>query len=76
LTWESGGGAYWIAGPRFGPEDPAALGDDPGAEPGTEPGAAGDCPVEAAGERGSPAGAPHAAQNFREPMSSAPHFAH
>ncbi len=24
---------------------------------------------------GSTAGAPHAAQNFREPMSSAPHFA-
>lgn len=25
---------------------------------------------------GSTAGAPHAAQNFRDPISSAPHFAH
>jgi hypothetical protein len=25
---------------------------------------------------GSTAGVPHAAQNFREPISSAPHFAH
>ena len=38
-------------------------------------GAMGACPVDAAGERGSPAGDPQAAQNFREPMSSAPHFA-
>jgi hypothetical protein len=36
---------------------------------------AGAWPVDAAGERGSPTGVPHAAQNFREPMSSAPHFA-
>jgi hypothetical protein len=50
------------------------LGVDPGA-PGARPEAMGARPVEAAGERGSPAGAPHAAQNFREPMSSAPHFA-
>jgi hypothetical protein len=63
----AGGGAYWIDGPEL-----------PGAEPvaeGAEPGAAGDMPVDAAGERGSPAGVPHAVQNFRVPMSSAPHFA-
>jgi len=54
------------------------AGLEPGAEPGTpgaRPDITGASPVEAAGERGSPAGVPHAAQNFREPMSSAPHFA-
>ena len=62
----------------MGGAEPAAFGAEPaglGEEPGADPGEAGDWPVEATGERGSPAGAPHAAQNFREPMSSAPHFA-
>jgi len=63
-----GGGAYWIDGL-------ALLGGAAREVAGAEPGAAGDMPVEAAGERGSPAGAPHAVQNFRVPMSSAPHFA-
>jgi hypothetical protein len=62
-----GGGAYWIDGEALcGPRREL---------PGADPGAAGDIPVEAAGERGSPAGAPHAVQNLRVPMSSAPHFA-
>jgi hypothetical protein len=68
LTFEVGAGAYWIAGPLPGAE----AGED-GAARGVD--AMGVWPVEATGERGSPAGAPHAAQNFREPMSSVPHFA-
>ena len=65
-----GGGAYWIEGPLPG----LAPGADPDAE-GAFADTTGAWPVEAAGERGSPAGVPHAAQNFREPMSSVPHFA-
>ena len=75
FTLEVGAGAYWMAGPLLLGPEPGAPGAEPGAggvRPGGEMGA---CPVEAAGERGSPAGVPHAAQNFREPMSSAPHFA-
>lgn len=61
-----------------GSDDPGVDPDAAGAEPaagGVVPAVAGESPVDAAGERGSPAGAPHAAQNFREPISSAPHFA-
>ena len=67
-TFETGGGgAYWIDGDALWGLGRELTGD--------EPGAAGVMPVEAAGDRGSPAGAPHAVQNFRVPMSSAPHFA-
>lgn len=63
FTADAGDGAYWIDG---------AMGAD-------TDGTAGDMPVDAAGDgagaRRSPAGAPHAVQNFRVPMSSAPHFA-
>jgi hypothetical protein len=64
---EVAAGAYWIDG----------EGEVARAEPGpeAEPGGAGNMPVDPAGERGSPAGVPHAVQNFRLPMSSAPHFA-
>jgi hypothetical protein len=73
LTREVGAGAYWMEALPAGAE-PGAAGTEPGA-PGGLADVTGDWPVEAAGERGSPAGVPHAAQNFREPMSSAPHFA-